>query len=57
MNITNKEFETIKKALELLPHGSDFKNLPMETQDIIVKADTTMMNLVKKKKLVKADGE
>lgn len=50
MNITNKEFETIKKALELLPHGLDFENLPKETQDTIVRADTTMVNLLQKKK-------
>lgn len=49
MNITNKEFEAIEMALKLLPRGDEFKNLPRETQDIIVNADATMVNLVRKK--------
>ena len=49
MFITNKDFETIKKALELLPHGEDFNRLSKEKQDIIVNADATMVNLLKKK--------
>lgn len=49
MFITNKDFEIIKKALELLPHGEDFNGLSKEKQDIIVNADTTMVNLLKKK--------
>jgi len=49
MFITNKDFETIKKALELLPHGEDFNGLSKEKQDIIVNADATMVNLLKKK--------
>lgn len=50
MNITNKEFEAIEMALKLLPRGDEFKNLPRETQDTIVRADTTMVNLLQKKK-------
>ena len=49
MNITNKEFEAIEMALKLLPRGDEFKNLSRETQDIIVNADATMVNLVRKK--------
>ena len=49
MFITNKDFETIKKALELLPHGEDFNGLSKEKQDIIVNADATMVSLLKKK--------
>ena len=50
MNITNKDFEVIKKALELLPTGEEFNKLSKEYQDIIVNADTVMVNLLKKKK-------
>ena len=49
MNLTNKDFETIKKALELLPTGEEFNKLSKEHQDIIVNADTVMVNLLKKK--------
>lgn len=49
MNITNKEFDAIKKALDLLPKGVWFKGLSVETQRIIIDADVTMMNLLKKK--------
>lgn len=49
MNITNKDFNTIKKALELLPTGEEFNKLSKENQDIIVNADTVMVNLLKKK--------
>lgn len=50
MYLTNEEFNAIKKALELLPHGEEFNNLDKGSQDIIVNADTTMINLLKKKK-------
>lgn len=49
MNITNKEFEAIEKALELLPHGKTFIGLNEETQNIILNADKAMLNLMKKK--------
>lgn len=50
MYLTNEEFNAIKKALELLPHGEEFNNLSRENQDIIVNADKTMVGLLKKKK-------
>ena len=50
MYLTNEEFNAIKKALELLPHGEEFNNLDKGNQNIIVNADTTMINLLKKKK-------
>lgn len=50
MNMTNTDFKTIEEALKLLPHGEEFNKLPEETQNIIVKADVTMVNLLKKKK-------
>lgn len=50
MNITNKEFEAIEKALELLPHGNTFIGLSEETQNIILNADKVMLNLMEKKK-------
>ena len=49
MFLTKKEFEAIKKALELLPHGEEFERLDGEIQDIIINADATMVNLLKKK--------
>lgn len=50
MFLTNAEFEAIKKALELLPHGEEFENLDNESKNIIVNADSTMIGLLKKKK-------
>lgn len=50
MNITNKDFDTIKKALELLPTGEEFNKLSKEHQNIIVNADTVMVNLLKKRR-------
>ena len=49
MNITKNEFIIIENALKLLPHGDEFNSLSKEYQDIIVAADTVMMNLLKKK--------
>lgn len=49
MNITYKEFDAIKKALELLPKGAGFTELSPEEQRTIVDADVVMMNLLKKK--------
>lgn len=48
MNITKNEFIIIENALKLLPHGDEFNSLSKEHQDIIVAADTVMMNLLKK---------
>ena len=48
MYLTNEEFNTIKKALELLPHGNAFVGLSEDKQDIIVNADKVMINLLKK---------
>lgn len=50
MYLTNEEFNAIKKALELLPHGNAFVGLSEEKQDIIINADRIMLNLLKKKK-------
>lgn len=49
MNITNKEFDAIKKALDLLPKCAGFDALRKESQDIIINADVVMMNLLKKR--------
>ena len=48
MYLTNEEFNIIKKALELLPHGNAFVGLSEDKQDIIVNADKVMVNLLKK---------
>lgn len=37
-------------AIELLPHDEDFDRLSKEEQQIIIDADTTLVNLIKKKK-------
>lgn len=50
MYLTNEEFDAIKKALELLPHGKAFAILKEEAQDIITSADAVMVGLLKKKK-------
>lgn len=49
MNMTNADFHAIEKAMYLLPRGEDFMALTKEEQDIITKADTVMMNLLRKK--------
>lgn len=51
MYLTNEEFNAIKKALELLPHGNIFAGLSKEKQDIIINADTTMVKLLSKKRI------
>lgn len=50
MYLKNEEFDAIEKALSLLPHGEAFKELSAEQQSIIVKADTVMVGLLKKRK-------
>lgn len=50
MNLTNDDFNKIEKALNLLPEGEEFNHLSKEEQQIIIDADTVMINLLKKKK-------
>ena len=50
MNVTNSDFEAIKKALELLPHGVELKALSDDEQKTIINADAIMIKLYKKKK-------
>lgn len=50
MFITNDDFKAIEKALALLPEGAEFEMLDAETQEIIVKADSVMLELINKKK-------
>jgi len=50
MYLIDEEFDAIEKALSLLPHDAAFKELSAEQQDIIVRADTVMVNLLKKRK-------
>jgi len=52
MNLTNSDFEAISKALQLLPSGEQFRELDPDIQLIIIQADMTMANLIKKKKQV-----
>lgn len=54
MNMTNKDFETIERALRLLPQDEDFKNLPAEQRDAIIEADKVMMKLARKKREMNA---
>jgi hypothetical protein len=48
--LTKEEFKAIEKALMLLPNGEEFRKLNKEEQDIIVNANVTMINLLKKRK-------
>ena len=48
--ITNDDFKAIEKALALLPSGSEFEGLSADTQEIIIKADSVMLDLLNKKK-------
>ena len=50
MNITNSDYEALKKAVEMLPHGEAFNMLSGEAQQTIVNADTVLLKLLKKKK-------
>ena len=50
MNITNSDYEALKKAVEMLPHGEAFKMLSVEAQQTIINADTVLIKLLKKKK-------
>lgn len=50
MNITNSDYEALKKAVEMLPHGEAFNMLSDEAQQTIVNADTILIKLLKKKK-------
>lgn len=50
MNITNKDFEAIEKAVLLLPAGEAFSRLNKETQQIIIDADVVLTKLIHKKK-------
>ena len=49
MNITNKDFETIEKALMIFV-GDEFIRLKPEQQQLLIEADDVMINLAKKKK-------
>lgn len=49
MNITKADFDSIEKALMLLPQGEEFNALPQEKQDIIVNAHVVMVGLYKKR--------
>lgn len=49
MYITNADYEALKAAIELLPEGEAYKSLDHEKQNIIAKADTTLIKLAKKK--------
>lgn len=51
MNITNRDFEILQKAIALLPHGEDFKNLNPDVQETIVNADMVLMELLRKKSM------
>lgn len=50
MFLTKEEFKAIEKALMLLPNGEEFRKLNKEEQDIVVNANVTMINLLKKRK-------
>lgn len=50
MNLTKKDFMAIEAALKLLPQGEAFKELCEDEQKIIVNAEVTMLNLLKKKR-------
>lgn len=50
MYITKNDFNTLKKAIELLPHEKQFNNLTEEQKNIIIKADAVLIELLKKRK-------
>lgn len=50
MYITRNDFNTLKKAVELLPHEEQFNNLTEDQKNIIIKADAVLIELLKKRK-------
>ena len=50
MYITRNDFNTLKKAVELLPHEAQFNNLTEDQRNIIIKADAVLIELLKKRK-------
>lgn len=50
MYITRNDFNTLKKAVELLPHEKQFNNLTENHKNIIIKADAVLIELLKKRK-------
>ena len=50
MYITKNDFNTLKNAVELLPHEKQFNNLTEEQKNIIIKADAVLIELLKKRK-------
>ena len=50
MNITNKQFEALEKAVQMLPHGDLFLALEEKQRDIILQADMVLLELRKKQK-------
>lgn len=50
MYITKNDFNTLKKAIELLPHEEQFNNLTEDHKNIIIKADAVLIELLKKRK-------
>lgn len=50
MNITNKDFEILRSAVEILPHGDELNKLSADERKIIISADTVLIGLIEKKK-------
>lgn len=50
MFLTKQEVDHIEAALKMLPQGEDFKNLPEEEQNIIVKATIALVEWHRRKK-------
>ena len=55
MFIKKSEFEAIASVLfnqsgDFVPQGAEFENLPKEQQEAIVKADTAIVNILKRHK-------
>lgn len=50
MQLLVSEFHDIEKALRLLESGEAFKALPIEKQDIIIKADLALISVYRRRK-------
>lgn len=48
--MTKEEFNAIEKALGMLPNGEEYKQLDKASQDIIIKADVSMINVLRREK-------
>ncbi len=48
MQVKVGEYEALSELFKILPRGEEFRALPSETQNIIIKAETAMVKITKR---------